>query len=174
VGVLLPHDEVIGIDRERGIDIAELGNLFFDHDDLLRVPIGQRLEHDIVVEREDGCCCANSKGKRQHYGERKTGRLTQLTEGATQVLKECLHGNPRAAMSAIATQQVPYQKQACRQARIDNSLVLYTRLGAGRFCTKSESDVRKRTRRCFVRSEFREDRGRSASDLVLGQLPHRR
>ena len=63
LSVLLPHHKMVCIDGERRIDIAELCDLLFDHDDLLRVPIRQRLQHDVVVKRKDGCRCPNTKGK---------------------------------------------------------------------------------------------------------------
>ena len=55
---------------------------------------GERLEHDGVNEREDGCRGTDAEGQGEHGGKGKYGRLPHLAESVGDVLAQGLHREP--------------------------------------------------------------------------------
>ena len=85
--VLLPLEEVVRIHRQLGVNVTELGNLLFQDYHLFRVGVGQWPKHHVIDEREDSRSCADSQGQREDGGESKAGRLAQLAQSMTNILK---------------------------------------------------------------------------------------
>ena len=56
---------MVGVHRQRRINIAELRHLLFHHHQLLRMAIGQRLQQHVIHQRENGRRRSNAQRQRQ-------------------------------------------------------------------------------------------------------------
>ena len=136
VAVALPVGEVVGGHGQLRIDIAELSNLLFQHDQPISMRKRQRPEHHIPNKRENRRGRADSKRQGQYDRKSKARHLAQLAQCMPHILEQLLHTRPRSQPKSIELAgnfpAKPYAAQSTRVPWLYGAIRSGRRAGSAR------------------------------------------